>query len=65
MGLLAISGPGPITLNGALVTAYIGIVSARFRDIPQLINSLVQIVFFVTPIMWKPELPISEPTLRI
>ena len=31
-------------------------VSARFRDIPQLINSIVQIVFFVTPIMWKPEL---------
>jgi ABC-2 type transport system permease protein/lipopolysaccharide transport system permease protein len=30
--------------------------SARFRDIPQLINSVVQIVFFVTPIMWKPEL---------
>ena len=31
-------------------------VSARFRDVPQLINSVVQIVFFVTPIMWKPEL---------
>jgi ABC-2 type transport system permease protein/lipopolysaccharide transport system permease protein len=31
-------------------------ISARFRDIPQLVNSVVQIVFFVTPIMWKPEL---------
>ena len=45
-----------LLVNGALVTVYIGIFSARFRDIPQLINSVVQIIFFVTPIMWKPEL---------
>jgi ABC-2 type transport system permease protein/lipopolysaccharide transport system permease protein len=31
-------------------------VSARFRDVPQLVNSIVQVVFFVTPIFWKPEL---------
>jgi ABC-2 type transport system permease protein/lipopolysaccharide transport system permease protein len=31
-------------------------VSARFRDIPQAITSSMQIVFFVTPILWKPEL---------
>ena len=31
-------------------------ISARFRDIPQLINSVIQIIFFMTPIMWKPEL---------
>jgi ABC-type polysaccharide/polyol phosphate export permease len=29
---------------------------ARFRDIPQVIASLLQVVFFVTPIMWRPEL---------
>jgi lipopolysaccharide transport system permease protein len=28
---------------------------ANGEHIPQLINSVVQIVFFVTPIMWKPE----------
>ncbi|HUS10561.1 MAG TPA: hypothetical protein VMZ30_08860, partial [Pyrinomonadaceae bacterium] len=33
-----------------------GMVSARFRDVPQLINSIVQIVFFITPIFSKPEL---------
>jgi lipopolysaccharide transport system permease protein len=54
--LLAIPGLILIVLNGALATVYIGILSARFRDIPQLINSLVQIIFFITPIMWKPEL---------
>jgi homopolymeric O-antigen transport system permease protein len=54
--LLAIPGLLLVLINGAAVTLFIGMVSARFRDIPQLINSAVQIVFFVTPIMWKPEL---------
>jgi lipopolysaccharide transport system permease protein len=27
----------------------------RFRDLPQAVGSLMQIAFFVTPIMWKPE----------
>jgi lipopolysaccharide transport system permease protein len=56
VALLAIPGLLLVLLNGAAVTLFIGMVSARFRDVPQLINSVVQIVFFVTPIMWKPEL---------
>ena len=54
--LLAIPGLILVVLNGTLATVYIGMLSARFRDIPPLINSLVQLIFFVTPIMWKPEL---------
>ncbi|MBR0823513.1 ABC transporter permease [Bradyrhizobium liaoningense] len=54
--LLAIPGLILLVLNGTLATIYIGILSARFRDIPPLINSVVQLIFFVTPIMWKPEL---------
>jgi lipopolysaccharide transport system permease protein len=53
---LAIPGLLVVVFNGALASLAIGMVSARFRDIPQLVNSLVQIVFFITPIMWKPEL---------
>jgi lipopolysaccharide transport system permease protein len=56
VALLAIPGLFFVLLNGTLASLSIGMVSARFRDIPQLVNSLVQIVFFVTPIMWKPEL---------
>jgi lipopolysaccharide transport system permease protein len=56
VALLAIPALIIVTINGALVTLSIGLVSARFRDIPQLVNSLTQIIFFVTPIMWKPEL---------
>jgi ABC-2 type transport system permease protein/lipopolysaccharide transport system permease protein len=55
-GLLAIPAILLVILNGALVTVYVGIVSARYRDIPQFIGSVVQIIFFVTPIIWKPEL---------
>jgi len=56
VALLAIPGLLLVLLNGATATLFIGMMSARFRDVPQLINSVVQIVFFVTPIMWKPEL---------
>jgi lipopolysaccharide transport system permease protein len=54
--LVAIPGFLLLTLNGALSSLYLGMVAARFRDIPQIVVSLVQIVFFVTPIMWKTEL---------
>src|SRR5215475_2117914 len=54
--LWAMPGFVLILLNGALASLYVGMVSARFRDVPQLIASIVQIIFFMTPIMWKPEL---------
>jgi lipopolysaccharide transport system permease protein len=56
VALLAIPGLMLLLINGAAVTLLIGLISARFRDVPQLISSVVQIVFFITPIMWKPEL---------
>jgi lipopolysaccharide transport system permease protein len=54
--LLAIPALLLVLANGALAGLVIGMASARFRDIPQIIISSIQIVFFVTPIMWKPEL---------
>jgi ABC-type polysaccharide/polyol phosphate export permease len=33
----------------------LGLLCARFRDVPQLVANLVQVVFFVTPIMWSAE----------
>jgi lipopolysaccharide transport system permease protein len=56
VALIAIPGLLFILINGGAITLLIGMISARFRDVPQLINSIVQIVFFLTPIMWKPEL---------
>jgi len=54
--LLTIPGLVLFTLNAAFVSTYLGMSSLRFRDVPQIINSLFQIVLFVTPIFWKPEM---------
>jgi lipopolysaccharide transport system permease protein len=55
VALEAIPGMLIVSLNALLVSLYLGMISARFRDIPQIVASFVQIVFFITPIMWKPE----------
>lgn len=34
----------------------LGAVCARFRDIPPIVGSVMQIAFFVSPVIWKPEL---------
>jgi ABC-2 type transport system permease protein/lipopolysaccharide transport system permease protein len=54
--LLVIPGLFLVILNGAMASLLIGMISTRFRDVPQLIASVVQIVFFITPIMWKADL---------
>jgi lipopolysaccharide transport system permease protein len=33
----------------------LGTLCARFRDIPPIVGSVMQIAFFITPIMWRPE----------
>lgn len=46
-----------LILLAALPTAFLlGTLSARFRDLQQMIASIVQLAFFLTPIFWKPEL---------
>jgi ABC-type polysaccharide/polyol phosphate export permease len=38
------------------VSILVGIFCTRFRDIEQIIPAIIQIVFFITPIIWKIEL---------
>ena len=33
----------------------LGIVCARFRDVPPAILSIVQLLFLISPILWRPE----------
>jgi ABC-type polysaccharide/polyol phosphate export permease len=42
-----------IAVNGIWLGLLLGLICARFRDIPQIVGSLVQIAFFLTPVMWK------------
>lgn len=45
-----------LTLNCIWAAILLGLLSARFRDIPPIITSLLQVVLFITPIFWKPEM---------
>lgn len=44
-----------IALNGAWLSILLGMISARYRDIPPIVTNFVQVLFFVTPIFWPPE----------
>ncbi|MCM2252931.1 MAG: ABC transporter permease [Ramlibacter sp.] len=41
--------------TATLVVALLGAVAARFRDVPMIVGSVMQIAFFVTPVMWLPQ----------
>lgn len=45
-----------IALNALWFGVLIGLFCARFRDIPQIIASVVQVAFFLTPVMWKADM---------
>jgi ABC-type polysaccharide/polyol phosphate export permease len=50
--LLAIPGMFLVVLNQIWLSIVIGLVATRFRDIAQLVATAIQILMFVTPIMW-------------
>ena len=44
-----------IFITGVFLAALLGALSARFRDIPLIVSTFLQTLFFLTPIMWRPE----------
>lgn len=59
--LLLIPGLLIIYFNALCYGLVFSMIGARYRDISQIIKSLIQVAFFITPIMWKPEiLPASK-----
>jgi ABC-2 type transport system permease protein/lipopolysaccharide transport system permease protein len=52
--LLALPGLFLLLLNGVWISLILGGLSARFRDVPPIIASIVQIAFFLTPVFWTP-----------
>jgi lipopolysaccharide transport system permease protein len=42
-------------LNALWIAMVAGLLSARFRDLPQIIGALLQIAFYVTPIIFRPD----------
>jgi len=55
-GLLAIPGFMLVMLNLAVIGITISIIGARFRDVAQINKSLLQVIFFITPVLWFPRL---------
>lgn len=62
--LLSIPALLLILFNGFWIAILFGLLSARFRDIPLIIASIVQVVFFITPVIWRPEM-LPERTLLL
>lgn len=54
--LLAIPGFLLVAVNAGWVVLLFGIVSTRFRDIPQVVTSLINLLFFMTPIVWSADI---------
>ena len=52
--LMVIPGLLFIILNGFFFGIVLAIIGARYRDVAQLIPSMIQIIFFLTPIIWNP-----------
>lgn len=45
-----------LVLNLSWVVWLLGMMSARFRDVPPIVSSVTTIAFYVTPVMWYPNL---------
>jgi lipopolysaccharide transport system permease protein len=44
-----------IFVTGVTLCVLLGMICARFRDLKQVVESSLQLVMFVTPIMWQPQ----------
>jgi lipopolysaccharide transport system permease protein len=54
--LLALPGLALLAVNAFAAALLLGMLCARFRDIAPIVASLMQLAFFMSPVLWKPEL---------
>jgi lipopolysaccharide transport system permease protein len=54
--VLLIPGLALVAANAFSVALLLGMLCARFRDIAPIVGSLMQLAFFMSPVIWKPEL---------
>lgn len=53
---LAIPGLLILLINLIWMALLLAIMCARYQDLPQIIASLIQILFYLTPVIWLPSL---------
>jgi ABC-type polysaccharide/polyol phosphate export permease len=62
--LMLIPGMLLVIVNLGWIGYVLAIIGARFRDIPQIVQSAVQILFFVSPVIFRPsQLPANHPVI--
>ncbi|GAA4864317.1 MULTISPECIES: galactan export ABC transporter permease subunit Wzm/RfbD [Saccharopolyspora] len=54
--VLMVPGLALLLFNGGWVIMLLGVASTRFRDIPPVVTSFMQLLFFMSPIVWPIEL---------
>lgn len=52
--VLAVVGLAVLGINAFAAALLLGMLCARFRDLGQIVNSVMQLAFFMTPILWQP-----------
>jgi ABC-type polysaccharide/polyol phosphate export permease len=52
-------------INVVWISLAVGVMSTRYRDFPQVIANIIQVVFFLTPIFWSPETLPSRPAFVV
>jgi|SRR5579864_763424 len=63
--LAALAGLLLLVLNAFSASILLGMLSARFRDLPQIVSSLLQVAFFATPIVWNADLISSKKKILV
>jgi ABC-type polysaccharide/polyol phosphate export permease len=44
-----------LMINGVWISIVLGTLTARFRDVQQIVQSIIQVAMFVTPLFWSPD----------
>lgn len=55
MALLAIPGVMLVVINGVWIALLCGMFCLRYRDVTQIVSSVIQISMLITPIFWPPD----------
>jgi len=56
VALLAIPGLVLLVLNLLWMMMIVSVVCARFRDITQIVTNVVQVLFYITPVIWSADI---------
>lgn len=54
--LLVLPALGLLLLTATAIATLFGIIGARFRDFGPAVGALLNVLFFLTPVVWKPEM---------